>query len=46
MRNFKNNMKNSKPNGKKKAKNSLMKISKIQSIELPLNKHGTINLKD
>lgn len=43
---FKNSMRNSEKNGKRKRNNLLMKISKMQLTEPPLSKPGTINMKD
>lgn len=46
MKNCKMSTQSSENNGNKKASNSLMTISKKQSIEPLLNKHGTTSSRD
>jgi hypothetical protein len=45
MRNSNKNINSSEPNGKRRERNSLKRISKMQSIEPPRSKHGTTSTK-
>lgn len=45
MKRWKSNTNKSEPNGKKKARNSLKRMLKMQSTEPPPSKHGTLSMK-